>query len=153
MQHPLSSIPFGKAGVTQPAVLAAAMSPERQRLDIDGKTVEQVWSELSSALGRSELEPEWICPANLNDDPDEATSGARFARPWPQRSAWNRIAVSVHIGMSEGWIIHVDWIFCPEQVDSLRRAYAVMPLLRAKVFSSHQAWDLARFIAHALDVA
>jgi len=150
MNHPLSNVAFGKA--TQSAASQAVTQPP-QRLDTAGKTVEQVWSELSSMLRRSELEPEWICPANLNNDPDEATSGARFGRSWPESNARDRIAVSVHIGMSEGWIIHVDWISRPDLDGSTRRAYAVMPLLRAKVFSSNQAWDLARFIAHALDVA
>lgn len=72
MNHPLSNVAFGKA--TQSAASQAVTQPP-QRLDTAGKTVEQVWSELSSMLRRSELEPEWICPANLNNDPDEATSG------------------------------------------------------------------------------
>lgn len=150
MNHPSESVPFGKAGRQDVAVQAV---PGRVRLDIEGKTVEQVCRMLSSALRRSELEPDWICPANMTDDPDEATSGARFARLWPGLSGRDRLAVSVDIGMSEGWIVHVDWISRPEIPGSIGRGYAVMPLLCAKVFTSNHAWELARFIAHALDVA
>jgi hypothetical protein len=45
------------------------------RLDLEGKTVNQVFSMLSSFLCKNELEPEWLSPANLLDDPDEASSG------------------------------------------------------------------------------
>jgi hypothetical protein len=150
MNHPSESVPFGKA-VRQDVAVDAV--PGRERLDIEGKTVEQVCRMLSSALRRSELEPEWICPANMTDDPDVATSGARLARLWPEPSGRDRLAVSVDIGMSEGWIIHVDWISRPEIQGSIGCGYAVMPMLCAKVLTSNHAWDLARFIAHALDVA
>ncbi len=150
MNHPSETVLFAKDARQ---VLASCAAPKRERLDTEGKTVEQVFSMLSSALRRTQLEPEWLCPANMTDDPDEATSGARFARLWPDRSGRARLAVSVDVGMSEGWIIHVDWISRPEIPGSIGRGYAVMPLLRAKVFTSDHAWELARFIAHALDVA
>jgi hypothetical protein len=150
VNHPSECIRFGN-NVGQD--LAVGVAPRQERLDTEGKTVEQVFSMLSLALRRTELEPEWLCPANMTDDPDEATNGARFARLWPDRSGRARLAVSVDIGMSEGWIIHVDWISRPEVPGSIGRGYAVMPLLRAKVLTSDHAWDLARFIAHMLDVA
>ncbi|MFM0418700.1 hypothetical protein [Paraburkholderia aromaticivorans] len=150
MNHPSETVVFAK-GARQ--ILASGVAPKRERLETDGKTVEQVFSMLSSALRRTALEPEWLCPANMTDDPDEATSGARFARLWPDRSGRARLAVSVDIGMSEGWIIHVDWISRPEIPGCIGRGYAVMPLLCAKVFTSDHAWELARFIAQALDVA
>jgi hypothetical protein len=71
---------------------------------------------------------------------------------WPSQFMFDRLSVSVCIGNSEGWIIHVDWVTRPEAED-LERRYAVMPLLRAKVFNRNQAWDLARLIAQKLDVA
>jgi hypothetical protein len=80
------------------------------RLDLEGKTVNQVFSMLSSFLCKNELEPEWLSPANLMDDPDEASSGARHSRVWPSYGNRDRISVSVCIGSSEGWIVHVDWI-------------------------------------------
>lgn len=125
----------------------------RERLDTDGKTVGEAYKALCKALYGTELEPEWLSPANTLDDADEATSGARLARLWPDDSVSNRLAVSVDFGRSEGWIVNVDWIYRTETTQSHRRGYAVMPLLRAKVFSSSHAWDLARFIAYVLDVA
>ncbi|MBN3754259.1 hypothetical protein G3N95_15005 [Paraburkholderia sp. Tr-20389] len=138
-----------------PAAAGVAMSPApaRERLDTAGKTVGDVLKALCKALYGTELEPEWLAPANTLDDADEETSGARLARLWPDDSVWNRLAVSVDIGRSEGWIVNVDWISRTETAHSHRRGYAVMPMLRAKVFRSDHAWDLARFIAHTLDVA
>ncbi|MGF6870747.1 hypothetical protein [Paraburkholderia sp. MM5477-R1] len=127
--------------------------PRRERLDVEGKTVGEVCSMLCKVLRSTELEPEWLVTANMLDDANEATSGARMDRVWPADSVWNRVAVSVDIGRSEGWIVHVDWISRTELPDVVGRGYAVMPLLRAKVFVADQAWELARFIARAIDVA
>ncbi|MFM0415657.1 hypothetical protein [Paraburkholderia aromaticivorans] len=74
-------------------------------------------------------------------------------RVWPADSVWDRVAVFVAIGRSEGWIVHVDWITRTEIPDVAGRGFAVMPLLRAKVFVADQAWQLARFLANAIDVA
>lgn len=128
-------------------------SPWGNRLDVDGKTVGEVCSMLCKVLRNTELEPEWLVTANMLDDPNEATNGARMDRVWPADSVWNRVAVSVDIGRSEGWIVHVDWITRTEIPDVAGRGYAVMPLLRAKVFVADQAWRLARFIARAIEVA
>jgi hypothetical protein len=123
------------------------------RLNTDGKTLDQIFQELCRLLRGKELEPEWLCPANMQDDANEAMSGARHNRPWPYHSSNARISVSVCIGNSEGWIIHVDFVSRPQLSDSLDRTYAIMPLLRAKVFSSDHAWSLARLIARLLDAA
>jgi len=127
--------------------------PCPDRLDVEGKTIGEVCSMLCKALRSTELEPEWLVAANMLNDPNEATNGARMDRVWPADSVWNRVAVSVDIGRSEGWIVHVDWITRTEIPEAVGRGYAVMPLLRAKVFVADQAWQLARFIANAIDVA
>ncbi|WP_250508098.1 hypothetical protein, partial [Caballeronia sp. GAFFF3] len=41
----------------------------------------------------------------------------------------------------------------PQLSDSLDRSYAIMPLLRAKVFSTDHAWSLARLITRLIDAA
>ncbi|BBQ02778.1 hypothetical protein BSFA1_79060 (plasmid) [Burkholderia sp. SFA1] len=123
------------------------------RLDTDGKTVDQVFQDLCRFVRGTELEPEWLCHANLQDDANEAMYGARHSRPWPEPSSYERISVSVCIGNSEGWLIHVDFVSRPRLSDSLDRTYAIMPLLRAKVFSTDQAWSLARLIARLIDAA
>ncbi len=128
--------------------------PCRDRLVVEGKTVGEVCSMLCKLLRNTELEPEWLVTANMLDDPNEATNGARMDRVWPADSVWDRVAVSVAIGRSEGWIVHVDWITRTEMpADVVGRGFAVMPLLRAKVFVADQAWQLARFLANAIDVA
>jgi hypothetical protein len=123
------------------------------RLDTDSKTVDQVFQDLCRFMRGTELEPEWLCHANLQDDANEAMYGARHSRPWPEPSSYERISVSVCIGNSEGWLIHVDFISRPQLSDSLDRTYAIMPLLRAKVFSTDHAWSLARLIARLIDAA
>jgi hypothetical protein len=130
---------------------AIAVDP-RAKIDTGGKTVNQVYGALWACLSHTEMEPEWLCLANTRDHPDEYAYGARHGRMWPSRYMFDRLSVSVCIGNSEGWIVHVDWVTRPESED-LERRYAVMPLLRAKVFNRNQAWELARLIAHKLDVA
>lgn len=148
MPQPITAAPpmgVSAAGVVDVKALA--------RLDTEGKTVNQVFADLSRVLYKTELEPEWLCPANMVDDANEAAHGARHSRPWPESFAYDRISVSVCTGNSEGWIIHVDWITRRPLVDAIERTYAVMPLLRAKVFASDHAWTLARVITRLLDAA
>ncbi|SAL81718.1 hypothetical protein AWB74_06033 [Caballeronia arvi] len=123
------------------------------RLDTQGKTVNQVFSDLTRVLCKTDVEPEWLCPANMLDDANEAVYGARHSRPWPELFSQDRVSVSVCTGNSEGWIIHVDWIGRRPLHDAIERSYIVTPLLRAKVFSSDHAWTLARVIARLLDAA
>jgi hypothetical protein len=122
------------------------------RIETEGKTAGEVYGSLWAFLYRSEMEPEWLTFANTRDHADEHVYGARHGRMWPSRVVFDRISVSVCVGNSEGWIVHVDWITRPES-DDLERRYAVMPLLRAKVLNRNQAWELARLIAHKLDAA
>jgi hypothetical protein len=140
------------------AARAAAASAETlaadptARIETEGKTVGEVYGLLWAFLYRSEMEPELLTLANTNDHADEQAYGARRSRMWPSRVVFDRVSVSVCIGNSEGWIVHVDWITRPAS-DDLERRYVVMPLLRAKVLNRNQAWELARLIAHKLDVA
>lgn len=136
-----------------PMGISVADSKAVARLDLESKTVNQVFSDLSRVLCKTDLEPEWLCPANMVDDANEAIYGARHSRLWPEPFAHDRISVSVCTGNSEGWIVHVDWISRRPRGDSSERTYSVMPLLRAKVFSSDHAWSLARVIARLLDAA
>ncbi|OUL87853.1 hypothetical protein [Paraburkholderia hospita] len=153
MQQASLNLASTNAVAAMPVASGVGAVPGRERLDTEGKTVDEVYKALCKMLYGSELEPEWLSPANTLDDADEATSGARLARLWPDDSVWNRLAVSVDSGRSEGWIVNVDWVYRTETAESHRRGFAVMPMLRAKVFTSSHAWDLARFIAYALDVA
>ncbi len=120
-------------------------------LDLKAKTVEQVAAALSSFLRKTELEPEWICPANYMDHANEARFGARHERLWPEDTLTNRIAVSVFTGDSEGWMIYVNLI--SRGTEAAGWGYSIMPMLRAKVFSRDKAWHLARVLARKLDVA
>jgi hypothetical protein len=148
MHQPITAaLPMSIGGSSAVDIKAVA------RMGTEGKTLNQVFSELSRVLCKTELEPEWLCPANMLDDTNEAVYGARHSRPWPESFSYDRISVSVCTGNSEGWIIHVDWISRRALADSLERTYRVMPLLRAKVFSSDHAWSLARVMARLLDAA
>jgi hypothetical protein len=134
------------AAVTTGVTAAGAVDIKSvARLNTDGKTVDQVFEGLCRFLRGTELEPEWLCHANLQDA-NEAMYGARHNRPWPEPSSHDRISVFVCIGNSEGWIVHVDFVSRPRLSDSLDRTCAIMPLLRAKVFSTDHAWSLARLL-------
>lgn len=123
------------------------------RLELEAKTVDQVYLALSSFLRNTELDPEWIYPANLLDDPDEARFGAKGDRLWPAADVSERIAVSVFTGRSEGWMVHVDWISRVRGDESTAWGHSIMAMLRAKVPNRDQAWNLARVLAHKLDAA
>jgi len=153
--HQLGQAVFGqKVSAARAAVVGtlALIADPKVRIDTEGMTVARVHDALWSFLRHSDLEPEWLCLANINDHANEEAFGARHGRTWPSRFSADRISVSVCIGSSEGWIVHVDWI-TRRAGETSERTYAVMPLLRAKVFNRDQAWDLARVIAHKLDAA
>jgi hypothetical protein len=135
------------------APIGAIDSKTVARLDTDGKTVDQVFNALCSVLRKTDLEPEWLCHANMLDDENEAVFGARHGRSWPESSPYDRLSVSVCIGNSEGWIVHVDSVSRRASDDSIERRYAVMPLLRAKVFSSDHAWALARLLSRLINAS
>lgn len=151
----LGQAAFGKAKAAGVVLASATSIPVDSNAPIDtaGKSIEQVSSAICSFLRRSELEPEWLCAANLTDDPHEEAHGARHSRLWPECTALDRLSVSVCIGTSEGWIVHVDWITWRAGDDTVERRYSVMPLLRAKLLNRNQAWSLARVIAQKLDAA
>jgi hypothetical protein len=88
-------VAFGKAkaaGVVLASATSIPVDPNAS-LDTAGKTIGQVSSALCSFLRRSELEPEWLCPANLTDDPHEEAYGARHNKLWPECTALDRISV------------------------------------------------------------
>jgi len=151
--HQLGQAVFGQKVLAARAAartFALVVDP-KVRIDTEALTIAQVHDALWSFLRHSELEPEWLCLANISDHANEEAFGARHDRTWPSRFATDRISVSVCVGSSEGWIVRVDWI--TRRGETSERTYAVMPLLRAKVFNRDQAWELARVIAHKLDAA
>ncbi|WP_155887955.1 hypothetical protein [Cupriavidus sp. WS] len=117
----------------------------------DHMTIEQVASEINRQLRGTEIEPEWLIPANFLDDPNEATFGPLCSRLWPTVPARDRLAVSVHRGWSEGWHVYIDWICHLGKVPSL--ATSAQKLLKAKTLSSKQAWAVACAISTMLDIA
>jgi hypothetical protein len=123
------------------------------RLDTTRKTVQQVSTELWRLLIKTEFEPEWLSPANLSDLGCEAAWGARHDRLWPSVLDTYRLSLSVGVGKTGGWVIQVDRVTRYTETVSGDRRYGVLPLLRAKTFSRTQAWELARVIAHLLDIA
>jgi hypothetical protein len=58
------------------------------RLDTDGNTVDQVFQDLCRFVRGTELEPEWLCHANLQDDANEGD-----VRSTPQQTVARTVGI------------------------------------------------------------
>jgi hypothetical protein len=114
------------------------------------QTVLQVCNALNRRLLGTDVEPEWLRPANMLDASQTELLGARHADYWPVETASSRISVSVSRGVSEGYLVHVDAIVVNRTVDPVRRE--VIELLRAKTYCQDHAQAVARAITRMLDV-
>ncbi len=107
--------------------------------------------QIERQLRRTELEPEWLNPANFMDDDNEALYGPKSSSPWPTFGSRDRLAVSTQRGWSEGWQICVDRIGYAGEAPNL--VTAAEKLLIGKTLSERQAWDLVRAITKMFDIA
>ncbi|WP_439673134.1 DUF2591 domain-containing protein (plasmid) [Cupriavidus necator] len=117
----------------------------------EGKTVAEVVRQLEDGLRGTELEPEWLNAANFPNDDNEAMFGPKASRPWPVLGARERLAVSMHRGQSEGWIVCVDRIGCAGEAP--RMVATVQKLITAKTLSQRHGWQLVLAISKMLAVA
>jgi hypothetical protein len=114
------------------------------------QTVLQVCNALNRRLLGTDVEPEWLSPANTLDLSQTELLGARHADYWPVETATSRISVSVSRGVSDGYLVHVDVIVVNRTIGPARRE--VIELLRAKTFGRDHAQAVARAITRMLDV-
>ena len=132
-------------------VLAVERLPILSPIETDTLSIADVSDQINGRLRGTELEPEYLEPANGLNNPNEAYLGPMSTRAWPTVGTRERLAVSVHRGWSEGWHVYVDWIHHVGEVRNFTTC--VQKLLRAKTLSSNQAWELARAITKILDIA
>jgi len=116
----------------------------------EGKSIAEVVDQIAAAVHATELEPEWLDPANFMGDGNEALYGPKPDRPWPTLGARDRLAVYLHRGCSEGWIVYVDHIGYADEAP--KRSSAVQKLVIGKTLSQQHGWNLVRAISKMLDV-
>lgn len=116
----------------------------------EGKSIAEVLDQITAALRGTELEPEWLDPANFVGDCNEALYGPKPDRPWPTLGARDRLAVYLHRGCSEGWIVYVDHI--GYAAEAPKHSSAVQKLVIGKTLSQQHGWNLVRAISKMLDV-
>nr|WP_261378767.1 hypothetical protein [Cupriavidus gilardii] len=114
----------------------------------DGASVANVVEHLEQQLRGTDLEPEWLLPANFIGDANEAMFGPKPTRPWPQeRDSQERFAVSICRGNSEGWIVHVD------HIGYVGGMATVQKLIVCKCLARRHACQVAEAITMMLDLA
>ena len=115
-----------------------------------GATVGSVAEQISRALRRTEIEPEWVTHANFIDADCPDRFGLPPSAPWPVEQSNRRLTLSVERGNSEGWIIRVDLIELVTDRES--QLWKSVPLIRIKSLSRSQAWAVAAVVARMLDI-
>jgi len=115
-----------------------------------GATVGSVVEQISRALRRTEIEPEWGTHANFIDADCPDRFGLPPSAPWPIEQSNRRLAVSVERGNSEGWVIRVDLIELVTDRES--QLWKSVPLIRIKSLSRSQAWAVAAVVSRLLDI-
>lgn len=117
----------------------------------DGASVAKVIEHLDQQLRGTDLEPEWLLPANFRDDANEAMFGPMPTRPWPDETdSRERFAVSICRGRSEGWIVHVDHIGYAGEPAGMA---TVQKLIVCKCLARRHASQVAEAITMMLDLA
>ncbi|MGG2041468.1 hypothetical protein [Burkholderia gladioli] len=116
------------------------------------KTVDEVARSIEQALRGASLEPEWVSVANRSTFASEIVFGSRPWAQWPIAGGdRRRIYVSLHRGVSEGWIVHVDnvWLHVEGPADHWR----TQPLIRIKTLTRSHGWAVTAFVSSLLDIA
>jgi len=127
-----------------PVALAAAP------FETVGMTVGSVVDQISRALRRTEIEPEWVTHANFIDEECPDRFGLGPSAPWPVEESTRRVSLAVGRGNSEGWIIGVDVIELVTDGES--QLWKSVPLIRIKSLSRSQAWSIAAVVSRLLDI-
>ncbi|MFM0197254.1 hypothetical protein PQQ65_29530 [Paraburkholderia strydomiana] len=127
-----------------PVALAAAP------FDTVRATVGSVVEQISRALRRTEIEPEWVTHANFIDADCPDRFGLPPSAPWPVELSNRRLTLSVERGNSEGWVIRIDVLELATNGES--QLWKSVPLIRIKSLSRSQAWSIAAVVSRLLDI-
>ncbi|MBR8085514.1 hypothetical protein KDX23_22520 [Burkholderia vietnamiensis] len=116
-----------------------------------GKTVGSVVRQVELALCKTEIEPEWVTVANHFADANEARYGLKPDSEWPEVGGrQQRLSLSVERGMSEGWIVQVDYVRFHEADEGGH--WTSQPLITIKTLSRSQGWAIAAVVSRLLDI-
>ncbi|CAG9226002.1 hypothetical protein [Burkholderia vietnamiensis] len=116
-----------------------------------GKTVGSVVRQVELALRKTEIEPEWVTVANHFADANEARYGLKPDSGWPEVGGrQQRLSLSVERGMSEGWIVQVDYVRFHEADEGGH--WTSQPLITIKTLSRPQGWAIAAVVSRLLDI-
>ncbi|MEZ2310406.1 hypothetical protein AB6809_27565 [Paraburkholderia sp. RCC_158] len=127
-----------------PVALAAAP------FETVGMTVGSVVDQISRALRRTEIEPEWVTHANFIDADCPDRFGLGPSAPWPVEESNRRVSLAVGRGSSEGWVIRIDVLELATNGES--QLWKSVPLIRIKSLSRSQAWSIAAVVSRLLDI-
>jgi len=127
-----------------PVALAAAP------FETVGMTVGSVVDQISRALRRTEIEPEWVTHANFIDADCPDRFGLGPSAPWPVEESNRRVSLAVGRGNSEGWVIRIDVLELATNGES--QLWKSVPLIRIKSLSRSQAWSIAAVVSRLLDI-
>lgn len=127
-----------------PVALAAAP------FETVGMTVGSVVDQISRALRRTEIEPEWVTHANFIDEDCPDRFGLGPSAPWPVEESNRRVSLAVGRGSSEGWVIRIDVLELATNGES--QLWKSVPLIRIKSLSRSQAWSIAAVVSRLLDI-
>lgn len=116
-----------------------------------GKTVEEVARYVEQALRVAGLEPEWVAVANQSRYANEAVFGRKPWSKWPvDDENRRRSSVSIHRGMVEGWIVHIDTIWRDAELGVGH--WRTQPLIRIKTLTRSHGWAVAAVVSNLLDI-
>jgi hypothetical protein len=143
---------FFVSGTLMSEILDLPVALASAPFEAPGKTVAEVVREVSRALYRTEIEPEYVSIANFIDDANEAHYGLLGASAWPEvyGSRRARLTLSVERGHSEGWMIQVDHVCLVEEGDT--NHWRSLPVMRIKTLGRTQAWAVAAVVSRLLDI-
>ncbi|MGY6163377.1 hypothetical protein [Paraburkholderia strydomiana] len=127
-----------------PVALAAAP------FETVGMTVGSVVDQISRALRRTEIEPEWVTHANFIDEDCPDRFGLGPSAPWPVEESNRRVSLAVGRGSSEGRVIRIDVLELATNGES--ELWKSVPLIRIKSLSRSQAWSIAAVVSRLLDI-
>lgn len=123
-------------------ILERPVSRSRDSFELEGKTIEQVARYVEESLRATELEPEWVCVANLSKDGKSL---------WPAADEHQRrCSVSIERGRLEGWVVRLDTVWRDAELGADH--WRIQPLIRIKTLTRSHGWAVAAVVSNLLNI-
>ena len=144
------AVPYADYGPPMSEILDLPVALAAAPFDTVRATVGSVAEQISRALHRTEIEPEWVTHANFIDEDCPDRFGLGPSAPWPVEESTRRVSLAVGRGNSEGWVIRIDVLELATNGES--QLWKSVPLIRIKSLSRSQAWSIAAVVSRLLDI-